>query len=60
MENSKPVRKRKAANLTLSEEAKIKGNLLAEHRGIRLSQLVEQLLRAELERAKLIEPIEPK
>jgi hypothetical protein len=44
----KPRRKRKAANLTLSDEAREMGRALAESDGIKLSQLVEQLLRREL------------
>lgn len=47
----KPKRKRKATNLTLSETARVMGDALAESRGMRFSQLVEQLIRRELARA---------
>jgi hypothetical protein len=44
------ARTRKATNLTLSEQAKAMGRILAEARGMNFSQLVEQLVRDEMRR----------
>jgi hypothetical protein len=51
-----PNRTRKAVNLTLSDEAREKGEELAAKRGIRFAQLVEQLVRAELREAGILKP----
>jgi hypothetical protein len=48
--SKKPTRNRKIAHLTLSELAKNEGRKLAEARGIKLSQLVEMLIREALEK----------
>lgn len=45
-----PSRTRKATNLTLSDQAKSMGRILAEARGMNFSQLVEQLVRDEMRR----------
>lgn len=50
------VRRKKSVNLTISSDARMFGEELAAARGIKFTQLVEMLLRAELRAAGKLPP----